>query len=334
MQKIGKAAIFSGSGSIEIMDRILSVGSDDILIEVICCGICGSDLRMFMNGPTARYKMPVVLGHEVSGRIVNFGKNVNGINIGDIVAIAPIIPCMSCSYCLSGRDNLCENGQVIGCTVDGGMASHMLIPKKMLDAGGIVKISERMSHSVAALSEIVGCCVHGLEQVDLYDVKKALIIGAGPIGLTFLQLLQNDRKITISGRRKIRMNLAEELGADRVVKENGYFDDAYDLIIAATSNIDAIKNAVSILHPGGQLLLFSGYKAEKNFTFNLNDIHYKELHICGSIDCTIADFRKAVTILPSLQMEKLITDYYELFNIEEAFYSALNRESIKVLLEP
>ena len=86
----------------------------DLIIKIIACGLCGSDLRMYFNGPTPRYKTPIVLGHEIVGKITETGPLVDEFACGDIVTIAPIMPCKRCPACIEGNDNLCEKGEIIG----------------------------------------------------------------------------------------------------------------------------------------------------------------------------------------------------------------------------
>jgi D-arabinose 1-dehydrogenase-like Zn-dependent alcohol dehydrogenase len=101
-----------------------------LVIKIMACGICGSDLRMYFEGPTPRYKLPIVLGHELVGKIDQIGEAEQDLAVGDIVTIAPIMPCMRCPACIRGEDNLCEQGEVIGCTVAGGFADYMYIRSK------------------------------------------------------------------------------------------------------------------------------------------------------------------------------------------------------------
>jgi len=318
-----------------------ALGLHDLRVRVRACGICGSDLRMYFKGPTPRYKLPTVLGHEIAAEVVEVGGGLADYAAGDLVSIAPIVPCMRCAACSRGLDNLCENGQVIGTTIQGGFAEMMHMPAAMVLAGGVAKIPAGVSYRAAALSELVGCCLHGLRQLPLSPMDRVLIIGDGPIGLTFLQLAQlaGAGRVMISGRRPRRRDLAAELGADDVLDASaadlrGRFDRGLDVVIVATSNPDVPGGAVDLVRPGGHLLLFSGYVYGTSMNLDLNSIHYREIHIHGSIDAPIRDFRNAVALLPKLHMERLVSASYPLERAAEGFQAAQAREAVKLLLEP
>ncbi len=159
----------------------ISVSGHEIVIKPVACGVCGSDIRMYFQGPTPRYKSPIILGHEIAGEILQIGPDVEDLNPGDLVTIAPLVPCMSCHACSKGQDNLCENGLVIGCNIDGGFAEAMFVPGQMVRAGGVVKIPEGTTPQTAALTELLACCVQGLEQLTIGEDDRILIVGNGQI---------------------------------------------------------------------------------------------------------------------------------------------------------
>lgn len=312
----------------------------DLLLRIRGCGICGSDNRMFFNGPSARYINPVILGHEICAEVAQAGPEVEDYAPGDLVGLAPIIPCMHCKPCSSGQDNICETAKVIGCNVHGGMAEYIHVPSQMVQVGGVVKIPTGIHPREAALAELVGCCLHGLGQVGLEAGERALVIGGGPIGMTFVQLARlMGARVVSSELLERRRQLALELGAEEVVDPSttdlkdryGY---AFDRVIVATASVSATQETFSLVRTGGSLLFFSGYLKGSTMELQLNDIHYRELHIHGSIDCTIMDYQKAVRLLPQLQMGKLVTGTYPLSQTVEAFYATRDPQAVKILIEP
>lgn len=309
-------------------------------IRVLTCGICGSDARMFFSGPTPRYINPVILGHEFSGEVVEVGAGAQDYAEGDVVTLAPLIPCMRCAACSRGQDNLCERAQVIGCTVQGGMAEYVTVPSQMVLAGGVVKLPPTVDHRAGALTELVGCCLRGLNFMSITPGDRVLIIGDGPIGLTFLQLvkLHGAEYVATTGRRPRRRELAVELGADealdaRAAKLKDHFEQSLDRVIVAASNIEATVEAVELVRPGGHLLLFSGYTYGTVLSLDANVVHYRELHLHGSIDCTVQDFRRAVKLMPQLKMDRLISTSFPLEKTEEAFRASRERDAVKVVIE-
>jgi len=337
-----RAALLYGKTDIRLEKIDLPpVEAHGLRIRVLYCGVCGSDARMFFTGPTPRYINPVILGHELVGEVAEIGPQVAGYAPGDLVTLAPIIPCMRCPACSRGQDHLCEQAGVIGCAVHGGMAEYVYAPAQMVLAGGVVKLPPGTDPRAAALIELVGCCWHGLDQTDFQTGDRVLIIGDGPIGLTFLQLvrLMGAGYAATSGRRPRRRELALELGADEALDANVInlserFGGSFDRVIVAAADIEATAQAVELLRPGGDLLLFSGYTYGSALPLDVNAVHYRELHIHGSIDCTIRDFRRAAGWLPRLQMDKLVTAAFPLEKTVEAFYASKEPEAVKVIIEP
>jgi L-iditol 2-dehydrogenase len=252
---------------------------------------------------------------------------------------------MRCAACSHGKDNLCQDARLFGVHLAGGFAELMHVPGQMVQVGGVVKLPAGADYRAGALTEIVACCLHGLRQVaGLEPGFQTLILGDGPVGLVFLQLVRlmgAGRVITV-GRRPRRRELAAELGADEALdgtaveirayaKEQGF---APDLAIIAASSLEATADALSVVRPGGSVLLFSGYVPGSVLPLQVNDVHYRELHVHGSIDCTIRDFRNAVDLLPQLRLDKLTTASFPLTETVEAFRATREPGAVKVLVEP
>jgi L-iditol 2-dehydrogenase len=315
-----------------------------VLLKVNSCGVCGSDLRMFYDGPSPRYPLPVVLGHEFTGTIVQSGPKVKGLSVGDVVSVAPLIPCMHCHPCTHGQDNLCESAQVIGVNIPGANASHFYVPEQMVDAGGLVKLPSDTDVRAAALTEIVACCLHGLRQTEFEVGDSVLIIGEGPVGLAHLQLLRlmGAGDVIVTGLLPNRLALAEELGATvaldvgkrdlkKFAEERGFRPD---LAIVAAPIVPASQAALELVRPGGSLLLFSGYPYGSTFPFDLYKFHYAEKHVHGSIDCTLRDFQNASELMPRLQMGRVITHEFPLSEAVQAFRAARGKDAIKTMIVP
>jgi L-iditol 2-dehydrogenase len=176
--------------------------------------------------------------------------------------------------------------------------------------------------------------------VGLEAGERVLIIGGGPIGMTFVQLAKlMGARVVSSELLERRRQLALELGADEAVDPSttdlkdryGY---AFDRVIVATASVPATQETFSLVRTGGSLLFFSGYLKGSTMELQLNDIHYRELHIHGSIDCTIMDYQKAVGLLPQIQMGKLVTGTFPLSQTVEAFYATRDPQAVKILIEP
>jgi L-iditol 2-dehydrogenase len=329
--------------------RPLTLPVDDlepgaVSLKVAACGVCGSDLRMFFDGPSPRYVLPAVLGHEIVGQVEAVGLGVSDYAVGERVAVAPVVPCMHCPACLRGQDNLCEAGQVIGVNVRGGMAKHFHVPPQMVAAGGLAKVPDAVPDEAAAMTELLACCWHGLRQAGTQVGEEVLLIGEGPIGLTFVQLLKliGTGRITVSGLNPYRLDQALALGADRIhaadrqdlaefTRSNHY---RADLAIVAAPAPEATAAALEALRPGGSLLLFSGYPHGTQMPLDLYKFHYAEKHIHGSIDATIGDFQRAMRLQSQLDMARLVTGRFPLDETPQAFRAARQPEAVKVVINP
>lgn len=336
-----QAALLYGKEDIRMERATLpEMEPQGLLIRVLTCGICGSDSRMFFNGPSARYINPVILGHEICGEVVEVGPELSDYRPGDLVGIAPIIPCMHCHACSHGQDNICATAKVIGCNVHGAMGEYMYIPSQMVQVGGAVKLPAGASHRAAALAELVGCCLHGLRQVGIEIGDQVLVVGGGPIGATFIQLAKLlGARVTSSELLPRRREMALNLGAVEAVDPmavdlKSRYGYAFDRVIVATASVPATEQTFDLVRAGGSLLFFSGYLKGSSLDLQLNDVHYRELHIHGSIDCTIQDYQNGVALLPQLRMGELISDVYSLGQTTEGFYATRNPEAIKVVIEP
>jgi len=321
------------------------LGEQDLLLKVLACGVCGSDARMYFRGPTPRYTLPIVLGHEFTGEVVDRGPKVRGYEVGDRVTVAPLMPCMRCRACSQGKDNLCQEAKLFGVHLPGGFAELVHVPGQMVQVGGVVRLPPEVDYRTAALTEPVCCCWHGLCQAGgVKPGAQVLIIGDGPIGLIHLQLvrLMGAGEVVVSGHRPFRLKLAAELGADEALnshevdvviwaQKHGF---APDLVIVAASTVEGTEKALQLVSPGGSVLCFAGYLPGSTLSLDINRIHYQELHIHGSIDCTIQDFRQAVKLLPQLELRRLITASFPLAETVAAFHVTRDPEAVKVLVEP
>ena len=145
--------------------------------------------------------------------------------------------------------------------------------------------------------------------------------------------------VATSGRRPRRRELAAELGADDTLDAESIdltarFEQSFDLVIVAASSVEVTAQAVDLVRPGGDLLLFSGYTYGTTLPLDVNAVHYRELHLHGSIDCTVRDFRRAARLLPQLQMDRLITASFPLAKATDAFYAGREQDAVKIIIEP
>lgn len=211
-----KAGVFYGKERLKIEDlKIPHPNDDEIVIKVMACGICGTDIHIF-DGDEGAAATPkgTVLGHEFSGIVTEIGKNVKNVNVGDRVCVDPNKLCGSCYWCRNAIGHFCENMVGIGTTVNGGFAQYCKIPKSQA-----YKFSDSLSFSEAAMTEPVACCLHGIDLCDIKTDDTVLIIGGGMIGMIMIQLarVSGAAKIIVIETQEDKHSILAGLGADLVI---------------------------------------------------------------------------------------------------------------------
>ncbi len=208
-----KAAVFYKSHNLRIEDiEKPSPNKGEVLLRVMACGICGTDVHIFDGDEGAAATPPkTVLGHEFAGIVEAVGENVKEIKTGDRVCIDPNKLCNECFYCKSGIGHFCENMIGIGTTVNGGFSEYCVVPESQC-----YKFSEDTSYEAAAMCEPVACCLHGIDMCDINAGDTVLIIGGGMIGLLMLQLakIKGAAKLILAEPVESKRELGKELGAD------------------------------------------------------------------------------------------------------------------------
>jgi D-arabinitol dehydrogenase (NADP+) len=223
----------------------------EILIKVMACGVCGTDIHIFRGEYFGEY--PVIPGHEFSGVVEKTGPRVTRFAEGDRVAVEPNISCGNCENCLKNRQNFCLNWEAVGVTRPGGMAEYVLAPEpNTFDIGDL-------AFEAGAFMEPLSCIVHGLQKVDFEGGDRVALLGAGPIGLLMLQLIRHlgAVEVTVADRNADRLDAAALLKADRIERDLAALrKDSYDVVVDATGAIPVMARTVDFARPGGTVLLF------------------------------------------------------------------------------
>ncbi|MFQ6095457.1 MAG: zinc-binding dehydrogenase [Candidatus Bathyarchaeia archaeon] len=213
------------------------IGDGDVLVKIKASGICGTDLH-YKHGRTKPQKVPIILGHEISGIIENVGKEVENLNVGDRVCIHYIISCGDCVHCSQGNDNRCRNRKSIGHHVDGGFAEYISIP-----ARNTFKLPDEIPLEQGA---IIGCAVstafHALKVGEFQPGDTVAVFGLGGVGMHAVMWARTFGASKIIGVDIVdfKLRLAKELGADFTinaaeedpVKEIHYLTDGWGVDVS------------------------------------------------------------------------------------------------------
>ncbi|MEM0360379.1 MAG: L-threonine 3-dehydrogenase [Candidatus Diapherotrites archaeon] len=235
----------------------------ELLVKVMAAGICGTDLHIYEWNEWAqsRIKPPLVVGHEVAGKIVELGEGVSGFEIGDLVSVETHVFCGKCFQCLSGNKHICEKMKIFGVDMNGVFAEYAVVP-----AQNAWKNPKKMKPEIAAIQEPFGNAVHSVFAVsDNFKDSTVLITGAGPIGCFAVGILKAEgaKKVIVSDLNDFRLKLAQKMGADvlvnaesenlveRVLSEtNGR---GADFFIEMAGSGKALVDGFKALRPGGRV---------------------------------------------------------------------------------
>ncbi len=255
-----------------------AVGPEEVLVRVKACGICGSDVAYYFGASSLETKTgkgPLVLGHELSGEVAEVGEIPKRLGLfapGDRVTLDPVQYCNACRVCKKGYVNLCEKKQVLGVSVNGGMAEYCLS-----HFTGVHKIPEGVSYEEAAMTEPLACAVHAVGRMSVHPGDACVVMGPGTIGTMMVQLIKRSGagKVILVGAKgdDYRLEIGLENGADVAlnVADTGskYFvkdlkakiseltdGEFADAVITPTGAVSAMEAALDISGRRARIVFF------------------------------------------------------------------------------
>ncbi len=235
----------------------------EVLVRIATGGICGSDLHYYNHGGfgTIKVKEPMILGHEVSGYIEEIGPDVDGLAVGDLIALSPSRPCNKCQYCLEGKQNHCENMRFYGSAMPFPHIQGAFREMIVADASQCVK-ADGLTSGEAAMAEPLSVCLHATRRAGDMLGKKVLITGSGPIGTLSVLAARaaGAAEIVVTDLEDQALSFATKVGANKTInmitqaseldvyKEGkGYFDVLFECSGAAP----ALAAGISVMRPRG-----------------------------------------------------------------------------------
>jgi L-iditol 2-dehydrogenase len=329
------SAVFSGPKNFQVKDLPISDEDSKVLLKTLSCAVCGYDVRVFKEGHK-KVRPPIVLGHEICARTLDTLRlPTNQIIPEDTrVIVSPLIPCLNCHHCSTGRFNSCNNLKEIGSSVNGGFAYYLNIPQNNILINGIIPIPNNIHDDEASLIEPLSCCLnaHLNFNIPIRD-EFVIIIGDGPIGLIHLQISKlYGAKTIVVGKIPSRLNEAKSIGADVILLNNDpdesirtIWDYTYEkgakLIIVATSDPEAIVLALKVAGKNSLISLFAGISKNKILRIDPNLLHYNQITLSGSFSSTPNVMKKAMDLVheQKINLSRLITHRFSLDEIDKAF---------------
>ncbi|UCZ53865.1 zinc-binding alcohol dehydrogenase family protein [Bacillus shivajii] len=319
-----KVVYVKEAGSIEIIEKEMPIikNENDVLIKVKMVGICGSDMHIYHGtNPLATY--PRIIGHEVTGEVIEIGTNVTTLHPKDKVVLEPIDTCGNCYACRSGRANVCKKLEVYGVHRDGGMQEYIVVPE-----GNLHKVNEDIPFEASVLVEpfTIGAQANWRGQVQKGDT--VFIQGTGPIGICCLKIAKlHGATCFISDLSEERLQFAKQCGADAVInaREKNVAEEVMRLTSGEGANvvIDAVclpqtfELSVDVASIAGRVVVL-GFDQQPSQISQL-PITKKELTIVGSRLQT-NQFAEVVKLLNEgeLKVDDMITHTFSVDQIKEA----------------
>jgi len=336
-----KAAVLHGKKNVKIEEVNLPPKKDRIMIKIIACGICISDVKGYQQGQSHYCKPPIILGHEYIGNIVAIPEANGSFKKGDRVAVVHAVNCGYCNYCQRGLFELCENKQR---SSNGGFAEYVSVDKKFANKA-LIKLPENISTNEATFLEPIACCIESIEKCNIELGDTIVIVGAGVMGLLLLQLslLKGASKVIVSEINEYRRNMAKKFGATIVnpketelkkfiSKETN--NKGADSVITTVFNKDIIRECFLSTRKRGTVFIFGSATNNPDLVIDSNKIHYNQINLMGSSAYKPIQFRIALKLLKEnrILVNPLITSVETLDKIEKALENYSKPESLKTII--
>lgn len=300
-----RAAVFHGPGDVRVSDVAdPRPGEGEVIIRVVCAGICGSDVNRFRYGS---YPWPpgFVMGHEFCGEIAEVGPGVKGWQPGQAVVVEPTLRCGTCFYCRAGQHNRCVDfvrRGITGSGTDGGFAEYVRVPAYQPH-----RRPPDLPPSLAVLVEPTAVSVHGWRLAGIESPDSAVIVGIGNIGLlgVLVARAKGVREIIAIGKYPPRQELARAYGATHVLEPDdpGLREHVLDatrglgaaLVLEAAGTPSSFRTAVAVARKGGKIVILGVFHEEVGL--DLRSLLLNEQQVIGSLIYQPEDFAEAMEVL-------------------------------------
>ena len=315
------------------------IGKGEALVRTRVVGICGSDLLSWY----VRRKAGTILGHEVAGEVVEVGTGVEAFAPGDRVVPHHHAPCLACEACRAGRYVHCVEWR--SSRLDpGGMAEIVRVPEGNL-ARDTWKIPASLSDEEASFTEPLATVVKAMRRASFGQGQSILVVGLGTAGQLAVRLARarGASRIAAADAVSSRARLAQESGADPVFETNGGSGEIprrlpgalYDVVFVCPGKVDAMREAASLVAPGGTLLLFTMSGPEETWSVSPFDLYFREIRVVPSYSCGPDDTKEALDLIAArrVSVADLVTHRFPVEKAPEAFARARDPNgSVKVVL--
>ncbi|MCH9693907.1 MAG: L-threonine 3-dehydrogenase [Gammaproteobacteria bacterium] len=317
-----------------------TVGHNDVLIKINRTAICGTDIHIFKWDQWAQATIPVpmAVGHEFSGEIVDMGVEVRGFSVGDRVSAEGHITCGVCRNCRAGRRHLCMNSIGVGVNRPGAFAEYMSVP-----AFNVFKLPDSITDDMASILDPLGNATHTALSFDLVG-EDVLITGAGPIGVMAVAIAKyaGARHVVITDVNDYRLDLAMKMGASRAVNVTRTSIDAtmkdlgmvegFDVGMEMSGNPQAFRDMLHSMHHGGKIAILGIPPGD--MAIDWNEVIFKGLQLKGVYGREMFEtwYKMSSMLQSGLNIEPIITHHFPIDEFQPAFELMESGQTGKVIL--
>ncbi|WCB95971.1 2-dehydro-3-deoxy-L-rhamnonate dehydrogenase (NAD(+)) [Baekduia alba] len=299
-------------------------GPGEVVCRVLACGVCGSDISDAWVAP----KLPVVLGHELTGEVVEVGEGVVGLGVGDRVVVHHHVSCGECRRCQRGHETLCESFRTTN-IAPGGFAERVRIPPELV---GELLLLEDLDEERGTFVEPLACVLRALNRARLRAGDSLLVVGAGTSGLLAIAAAhaRGVEAVWVREPREDRMAHALALGAER------HGNELVDVALVASGAPEAIDTAFAAVAPGGAMVLYATPSPGKPLTLDAVSLYRREVDVVPSYSAGARDMIDAYDLLKAGAVDPLpwVTHRVGLEETGHALDMVRSGEAIKVLVLP
>jgi len=318
------------------------IGPGELLVKVQASGICGSDVMEWYRIK----KAPLVLGHEITGEIVEIGKGVDQYHVGDRVFVSHHVPCNTCRYCLNGLHTVCETLHTTNYD-PGGFAEYLRVPLLNVDRG-VFLLPDEISFEDGTFIEPLACVIRGQRLARLLPGQTVLVLGSGISGLLHIAMASASGagRIFATDINAYRLDAAKRFGAECVI--HGAEDvpaclrqandkRLADLVIVCTGALPAFGQALQSVDRGGMVLFFAPTEPGVDLPVPVNEFWRNGITLMPSYGGSPVDISTAIELIRArrVPVHDMITHQLGLAETERGFQLVAEAgESIKVIIEP
>jgi L-iditol 2-dehydrogenase len=343
-----KAAVFYGPRDVRIESVPRpSPGPGEVVLRVLRCSVCGTDKRIFTHGQK-NVAPPAITGHEIVGSVYEIGSGVDrGISSGQKVVVATVVGCGKCFYCRRKQYNLCDSFTALGYDYAGGFAEYVKIPAAAVAQGNVIPIPDTMSLERAALVEPLSCCLNGQEYLAAQPGDRALVFGAGPIGLMHASILKarGCDPVVVTDVSEERLAYVREFGLGWTVNTAGgegvekilaaAGGEKFDVALTANSVKATQAEALKLARKKARVCFFAGIpKDDPVLGIDTNLIHYNEISLFGCFASNLRHYHQALEMVArdDIPWDRFLTHSFKLDDMVKAYAVVEAGQGIKTVI--